>query len=136
MKESISNAFLINFAMIFIVVLAGLIATSISYSKAYKIINILEKNQNYNDITKEEIDNSLKEMGYRINNEVNQSCPSRDGASILNAYNSNYRYCIYYYQTTKGPYYGVMAYMYFDIPFISELATIPIYGETRLIYDL
>lgn len=142
MREAINNSFLTMFILVFIILMMLLVAGSLSYTKAFKvknrILNIIETRQTYNNSVAEEIDNALLEMGYRVNIRNSQNCPTRRGAlnngSALNAYGSNYRYCVYQYDSFKGPYFEVIAYMYFDIPIISSLLEIPVHGQTKVIY--
>lgn len=142
MKEAISNSFLTMFILIIISLLIALISASLSYTKAFKvknrILNIIETRQTWNVDVKEEVDEALLDMGYRINTAAKQNCPVRTGATnngqALNTYGSNYRYCVYRYETFKGPYFEVVAYMYFDIPIISSLLEIPVHGQTKIIY--
>lgn len=142
MKESINNSFLTTFVLVFITLMMLLVAGSLSYTKAFKvknrIISIIENKKYFGEEVAEEIDESLLDMGYRVNVGNNQSCPNRPGAlnngSALNTFASNFRYCIYQYDSFKGTYFEVVAYMYFDIPIISSLLEIPVHGQTKVFY--
>ena len=48
-----------------------------------------------------------------------------------------YNYCVYEYADNikKGRYYGVTVFINFDIPLVGNYINIPVYGETRIIYD-
>lgn len=136
MKESIGNAFILGLAITFITLLIMFFATSLSYTKAFKvknrIVSIVEKYGEYNNAAKEEIEANLSEIGYRVNR--GESCTARfPNATVLtNPANSNYRYCIQEYDAgEKGKYYGVTAYMYFEIPLIGKSLEFPVYGETK-----
>lgn len=140
MKEAIGNAFLFNIVIVFVVIFIAFLVGSLSYTKAFKvknrIVSIIEENETYNNSSvRDEIDGALGTIGYRVNKNGIQKCDVRNEKNAVNK-TSNYRYCIYEYQTSRGKYYGVVAYMYFDIPLISEVLEIPIYGETKIIYDL
>lgn len=135
MKESISNAFLVNLVIIFIIIFIFFFTGSLSYSKAFKvknrIIDIIEKYEGYNKKDVEaEIISTLGEMGYRISND--KSCPKRNGKDAINSISGSYHYCVYEYTASKGNYYGVTAYMYFDFPIIGQSVKFPVYGETRV----
>lgn len=149
MKEAISNSFLTTFILTIIIILILLVTGSLSYTKAFKvknrIVNIVENAQTWDSNTVEQVDAALREIGYRVNVNNKQNCPARKGAidnndavtdSAINSFGSNYRYCIYKYFTPKGYYYGVTAYMYFDIPLISSLLELPVSGETKIFYDV
>ena len=136
MKESIANAYILNLVITFIIIFIFFFAGSLTYSKAFKvknrIVDIIEKYEAYDSRAMAEIDSSLREMGYRVN-VSNQGCSQRNGKDALPMAFNSYRYCVYEYTTTKGKYYGVAAYMYFDLPIIGESLEFPVYGETKII---
>ena len=135
MKESIANAYILNLVIVFVVLLIFFFAGSLSYSKAFKvknrIVDVIEKYDGYSDDAKKEIEASLKEMGYRVNT-TNKGCDIRNGESSI-VQSNTYRYCVYQYSTSKGQYYGVAAYMYFDFPIIGQSVEFPVYGETKIL---
>ena len=136
MKESIANAYIVNIVIVFVVIFIFFFASSLTYSKAFKvknrIVDIIEKYEAYNQSAIDEISSSLAEMGYRVN-VSNKGCPQRNGKDSIAITNSGYRYCVYEYETTKGKYYGVSAYMYFDFPIIGEALEFPVHGETKIL---
>lgn len=143
MRESIGNTFVFNIVIIFVAIIIALLVGSLSYSKAFKvknrIVSVIEKHETYDSGARNEIETALASIGYRVNPGGTQNCPERGGATAINAINSNYRYCIYEYDTGtsgKGRYYGVITYMHFDIPIIGQFIEFPIYGETKIIYDI
>ena len=143
MREAIGNTFIFNTVIIFVAIIIALLVGSLSYSKAFKvknrIISIIEKHEVYDSGTRNEIEDALSSIGYRVNPNGTQNCPNRPGGTAINTTNSHYRYCVYQYDTGtsgKGRYYGVLAYMHFDIPIIGDYLEIPIYGETKIIYDI
>lgn len=147
MKEAIGNALIFGIVITFIGIFILLFATSSSYTKAFKVKNkIVEILEKYDDIlgvnvvdatglssaVEEEINSVLSESGYRISIHPN-TCPSRNGVDPINKkITSNYEYCIYQYSTVKGTYYGVTAYIYYQIPVIGTELRFPVYGETKI----
>jgi hypothetical protein len=142
MRESIGNAYILYIVAFFIAVIMLFFAASLNYTKAFKvknrIVNILEENQGYNDSTvRSEIEDALGTMHYM--NSSNPKCPTAsesgrfEGSELLTTTgNTNYLYCIYKYDMKeKGYYYGVMTYMYFQIPIINITLKFPVYGETK-----
>jgi len=136
MKAATGNAMLMNIMIIFIVAVMALLVTSISYTKAFRvknrIIDIIEyHNGDFSDgkIT-DDINKNLSDIGYRYNN--GRQCPNMDGAVGNTYHGSSYLYCIYSYNSNRGNYYKVIAYMYFDFPVIGNYINIPVYGETRV----
>lgn len=157
MKESIGNAFIFYIVIIFVFIFIALFVGSTSYTKAFKvknkIISIIEKyndnpeaisdNGNLNPEVKQEINDNLLGIGYRIKKAgeknscityFNRHYPNQTASNyiIANTGEGNYDYCVAKFSTTKGNYYAVIAYMYIDIPVIGSKISIPIYGETKV----
>ncbi len=140
MKESIANSYIFGLIILFVGIIMLLFVASFNYTKAFKvknkIVNIIEINGGYNNVNvKGEIDAALSSIGYRIDKRGN--CPT-DGrfshaTRVLTQQGTiNYRYCVYEFdQGEKGKYYGVVAYMYFEIPLTGRTLEFPVYGETK-----
>lgn len=141
MREAIANSYVFNIILIFVGIIIVILIGSLSYSKAFKVktkvINIIEKHQEYNDgVVRSEIDEFLKNTGYHVTSAVNSwTCPNVNGVKAINTI-KNYDYCIYRFNTVKGPYYRVTVFISFDIPIISSYLRIPMTGETRIFYEL
>lgn len=151
MKEAISNSVIFGIVITFIAIIIIILASSTAYSKAFKvrnrIIEMIENNEGYEDGTEslaefeEEINTELSEYGYRINTSVINDCPATKGQGTLVSLNSKYNYCVYKFDSGdasingKGVYYGVLTYMYFEIPLVENIK-IGVYGETKTLYDL
>ena len=153
MKESISTSYLFTAVIVIIGLCALIIIGGLNFSKAFKIknrmIEIIEKNDGYNDDAKDEIDTLLKESGYPVLRDTSFKCPrgrdenvaglnnAESGTSAVNSIDS-YQYCVYQYKTIRGYYYSVVAYMQIEIPLLSDFIrfNIPIYGDTKVFLDL
>lgn len=142
MKEALGISQLYTFVIVFVSIIMLLLIGSLSYSKAFKIktriLEIVETNKGFNNENKEkvedEIDSFLKSAGYPVNTRNNKSCPTVKGTGAINTIN-NFDYCIYSFETLRGPYYRVTVFISYDIPVISAFLRIPVSGETRIIYD-
>lgn len=135
MKESVSYTYLLNIIIIFILVAFMVIMATLSYTKAFrvnsKIVNAIETCEGHNSCSISEINRIVTNYGYQ--NRVN-SCPEKDGKTGT-AQNG---YCIYEFENDgDGQHYsyGVLTYMYIDIPVIGDLLRIPVYSKTDRIYD-
>lgn len=155
MKEAIGNAMLFNIIIVFVVILIAFFVGSLSYSKAFKvknkIVEEIEKEEEYNEAATLEIESWLgsggsngKGIGYRHNTGSlnNTGNCSSDKGTLVNK-SSNYQYCVYEINTCKtgregrcGKYYKVIAYMYFDVPIIGDLIKIPVSGETMIFTEI
>jgi hypothetical protein len=143
MREAIGNALLLNIIVTVLAVMMIFLVSSLSYTKAFKIKNnILNIIENYGYITIR-VDRMLEATGYRIIKGTNKTCevakPGLKHEILTTSRPGTYRYCVVRYEINrgdlKGHYYGVTAYMYFDLPLIGEMLEYPVYGETRVIYD-
>ncbi len=139
MRESVGNTYLLGFAVFVVTIVMLLFVASLNYTKAFKvknkIVNILETYGGYTTEARDEIEQSLSEIKYRIDNNPNCEAKGRFSESevVTQQGNTNYRYCIYKFNKDeeKGAYYGVVAYMYFEIPLIGKTLEFPVYGETK-----
>ena len=159
MKESISYAFLLNIVIIFIFTCAAIIMGVFSYYKAFKansiIAETIEKYEGYNCLSKEEIATKLGNIGY--NTPFKVSCNNRDGKCDdsgegykVISYNLDFNGNLVYDNepmnstyicdengcaTNKHYQYGIYTYMYFELPVISNLARIPVFSKTSIMYE-
>lgn len=142
MHGPLGHTFIYNLIIIFIVIVFGFLAGTMSYYKAFKVNNrivaSIEKFEGYNSESQKEISRSLGTLGYSIDK---LSCKETyKGMSLVgtSADSSNpYRYCIYIDKQNpkKGDYYtyGVLTYMNIDLPFVNRI-NIPIFTKTNRIY--
>lgn len=138
MKEAIGTSLVFNLMMIFVGVMIVILVSSIAYTKGFKIrnriIDRIEEHDGYASTeVKDTIANDLKAIGYKIVEKSN--CAVKDDATLLTSEFNDYNYCVYEYNTSRGNYYGVTVFISVDIPLIGDYINIPIYGETRIIYD-
>jgi hypothetical protein len=147
MREAVGHAYILGTVITFMAIFIIIFASSIGYTSAFKarnrIISIIERDAD--TMPKEkfdmkkvvpDIDKVLGEIGYQVTGNYGyQTCDNKHGGIAINE-RSNYRYCLYQHTTPKGIYYSVVAYMYFEFPIIGTNIEIPIYGETKLLYQL
>ncbi len=159
MKESIGNAFVMGLFVTFTFLTLLILTFAINYSRASKVKNRLvnyvqtyaENSLSnsassfdflYNDDFKRDVELVLSKVGYRRKTNLNyyeQNCHDYDntnGVITMDTTSTNFDYCIYAFPTSRGYFYRVVTYMYFDIPVIGTTLKFPISGETKTIYDL
>ena len=152
MRESIGGSWLLGFVVLFIVLFSAYLAYSINYTKAFKtknyIINTIEENEGfskYNGSTiSAETDDALKEcreteckVYYYLRN-AGTATTTIDSSKCEDAgdYNEG-GYCVRKINTTNGgAYYKVTTFINIEIPLIWKTFTIPIKGETKVIYNV
>lgn len=137
MRQALGNAFIMNIVIAIVIVIILMVISSLSYSKAFKvknmIISTIEENDGFNNKAESQIDANLAKMGYRINKNGIQNCPAENRCTPMNT-SASYRYCVYECKTSKGNYYRATSYMYFDIPIIGDKLEFPVHGETKTFY--
>lgn len=143
MRESIGQTFVYNMIIVFIVIVFGILAAAMSYYKAFKvnnrIISSIEKFEGYNELARDEIQNTLATIGYTV--DEGKSCPDRSGVSALSNGNMPYSICVYYYpnDTSKDEHdniyynYSVVSYIYVDIPILDNFR-LPVHTKAERIY--
>lgn len=141
MREALGNAFVMNIVITIVVILIGVVVSSLSYTKAYKVKNMIigtiEEHNGWTLEAQSEVDQNLASIGYRLNRNGVQTCTvdevTGDKAQVVS---SNYRVCVVPYQNAKGTYYRVTSYMYFDLPVIGDMFEFPVHGETKTFYNM
>jgi hypothetical protein len=138
MKEAIGSIPLYNIIIVFIVITFGFLAATLSYYKAFKvnskIATSIEKFEGYNKLAEEDISETLSGLGYTKDTSI--TCPSKSIGDVVTN-NTGYAICIYQPKTIKnGSYfnYGIVTFIYLDIPLIGKTLKIPVYSETERIY--
>lgn len=136
MKQAIGSVPLYNFIIVFIVVTFGFLSATLSYYKAFKlnskIAYALEKYEGYNSLSEKEIDNVLSTLGYRTGEA--KSCPTKS-ISKNPIKGKNYPICIYESKLEDGYFnYGIVTYIYIDIPVVGGTFKIPVYTESERIF--
>ncbi len=139
MNSPIGHTFIYNIIILFIVIVFAFLSGTLSYYKAFKvnnrIVHALEKYEGYNELAKGEIEISLGNLGYSLEN---ANCKARyKDMYLVDALGENYKYCIYIDEEKpkKGTYYtyGVLTYMNLDLPIISVI-DVPVFTKTNRIY--
>ena len=139
MKDAIGGTWLFQLAMVFIVLFAGYLALSVNYSKAFRVKNeiltIIEKNEGItsgSDGAQAQIITYLNSS----NHIVYGVCKESDG----NAYEAEGTKGLYCIKKTciedtnfKKAYYKVTVFFKFDLPFLGDLFTFKVQGETQSI---
>lgn len=145
MSGSVGHTFIYNLIIIFVVIIFGFLAGTMSYYKAFKInnriVSAIEKFEGYNSKepnmgSKQEIDRILSNFGYST--ETVYCRPKYKGMYLVQlSQNNGYKYCIYIDNETpkSGEYYkyGVLTYMNINLPFIKKL-NLPVFTKTNRIY--
>lgn len=135
MKQGIGLTYTLNFVIVFIVITFAFLFGIMSYYKAFKvnsrISNAIENHEGYNSLSKKEIDNVLNTLGYKKGAE---NCSKRDGKESIST--NDYAICIYEHELKDNGYfrYGIVTYIYLDIPIIGKTLKLPVYTETEKIY--
>ena len=128
MREGIGSISLYNIIIIFLVIMFEIYEGYNSESSSGRTGSA------------EKINEYLSSIGYRATSP--KLCPTRNGMESISkiSINEGYDFCLYRrVEETKnydGRYftYGVLTYMYFDLPIIGDAARFPVYAKTNSIF--
>jgi hypothetical protein len=157
MRESIGGTWIFSLVIIFIVLFTGYLAVSINYSRAFKvknsIIEIIEKNEGFNNNTENEIATYLNGSSYFVYGYCECDDDSKESCEIghdqLNTQSKKFRYCVrtISYGNNNGdnnndtistaiPYnrYFIRVFFRLDLPILGDILTFPVTGETKAVY--
>jgi len=151
MRDAFGGTFMLKLAIIFIVIYISFMAVTINYAKAFRvknqIINIVEQYQFAGSSDNEVIgiiDDYLREVPYNFSgsNSLENKCKEIAGPEKVNS--GDYTYtengaCIISNGTlgrygSSSRYYKVVTFINIDFSFFDIEMTIPISGETKVIY--
>lgn len=140
MRDSFGGAFMLNMALVFIVVYIAFLAVAINYAKAFRVknnvINILEQYQyagGPHEQAIREVEEYLPRASYNManNDKVEQHCDDQS-----NSFLTDHGVCIINESGRRSPmYFKVITYISIDFPFFNIHLTVPISGETKSIYS-
>lgn len=139
MRDAIGGVVNVAFIAVFLVIVSGYLAFSVSYNKAFKvknkIISVLEEYEYYNSVSKGFIDEYLKNIGYNADN-------PRVGTGEYDTCEKGY--CIKWVQDDNSStglprgHYRVMTAVYVDVPifnkFLPFMNFLQVSGDTKSIY--
>ena len=160
MKEAMGGIFSIQAIVIFLVLVCGLLAFSVSYTKAFKVKNdirrVIEEFEGLTESASVKIDKVADKYNYNvsdINTYVN-ICNSMEGYKAYRSTttnNKNVVFCVKCNQINvegtskgslkyKGAYYTIATFVTIDIPIINKMfpkaaSFLRVEGETSLIYS-
>lgn len=138
MRDSIGGVVSIMFIGVFLLIVSGYLALSVSYNKAFrvknKIIKILEQKEDFNEDAKKEIEEQMKAIGYNTNEELNLKCEGYD-------YQCQNGYCVAWVENEEDQlnsgYFRVTTSILINVPILSKISGINIFtvsGDTITLY--
>lgn len=142
MKDAVGGSLLLNIVVIFASIVILFFAGIMAYSKAYKIknriIEVVERYENYNTTVQSTLEEDLKKSGYIVakQDQVESKC----GEDNLNT--SEYLYCVYLKSCEEFDetgecigqrHYEIVTYIHFDFPVIGNMLTFEVKGETKML---
>ncbi len=139
MREAIGTETIFKAVIIFTLIFAAFLAVAITYNKAYRMKNqamyILEKYEGINDNSLRIINNYLKNNGYKTTG----NCESGEyGINNLdeNTYitangKDRFYYCLKPVNKDEKTYITIKVFFRFSLPFLDDLLTFKVTGETK-----
>ncbi len=149
MNDSVGSVALYNIVFIFLIITFAILAGTLSYSKAFRVgtrvITALETYDGYNDLSRQEIDRVMKGFGYKVADEtISRKCPTKEGVKAIQSESDlkrqTYFYCVYEFKdkpsdpNDRNYHWGVVTYIYIDIPLVGDLLELPLYATSDSFY--
>jgi len=142
MRDAVGGSLLLNIVVIFTSIVILFFAGIMAYSKAYKIknriIEVIEKNETYDDTVEPKLEEDLRKSGYIVATKTQVESKCEDG----NLNTSEYLYCVYEKSCDKTDedgncvgqrHYEVVTFIHFDFPVIGDMLTFKVKGETKML---
>lgn len=146
MREAFGGTFMLKLALVFIIIYISFMALALNYAKAFRVkngvINIIEQYQFAGDadnFTKGKIVEYLESAGYIFEDKdktLENYCNNSAGPSNNDYIFTERGACIIprIREGTIDSYYEVLTFIHIQLPFLGISMTIPIKGETKIIY--
>ena len=159
MRDAIGGVFVIEFIIVFLLIVNSYLAFSVNYTKAFRVKNrVISIIENYEGLTdgelgsKRAIEKMMIENHYSINSAYTDRCETLDGAkTYIKSPNNVGGFCFYITATSesgqglasetyKGTVYSVAVFVNIDLPVLNKLFpyfsnVFAIKGETKTIYS-
>lgn len=141
MKESIGSTASLNIIFAFLAIIFAFLAGTLSYYKAYKvnniIVNSIEKFEGLNDLSINEINIALSNLGYqRYKSDCDDNITYKEVLYNLDSKEDKVvdGICVYINEGDKQDQYLVVSYMTINLPIVSEFLKFPVRTATDTIY--
>lgn len=146
MRDAFGGAFMLKLALVFIIIYVSFMAIALNYAKAFRVkngvINIIEQYQfggDADEFTKGKIVEYLESAGYIFKDEnrtLENYCNNSAGPGTNDYIFTERGACIIprIREGTIDSYYEVLTFIHIQLPFLGISMTIPIKGETKIIY--
>ena len=135
MKDAVGGTWLFQIAIVFIILFAGYLALSVNYSKAFKVKNellsIIERNEGVTDNAQREILTYIRNNNHSVTGRCNDD---KDGTPYEKENNTKALYCVkgtcIENTNFKKAYYKITVFFKLDLPYLGDLFTFKVQGET------
>ena len=135
MREAVGGTWIMQIAIVFIILFAGYLAMSVNYSKAFKVknevVSIIVRNEGVTDEAHREIEE------YVTNNShyVYGACEAGHDGYPKDSTNGKYLYCVkptcIKNSNFEKAYYKVTVFFKLDLPYLGDIFTFRVQGETE-----
>ena len=141
MREAIGGTWLFVVVVVFVMFFTGYLCLAINYARAYnvknEVIDIIERNEGYNDEVEQEINDYLADVGYKTSGKCDSDYTG--GGTIYEG--NKYVYCYKSFETggegtdqAYGVYYKVQVFFKIEFPIFEDLFTFGIKGDSIQLY--
>ncbi len=142
MREAIGGTWLFNIVVLFVMLFTGYLCLAINYSRAYnvknEIVDIIERENGYNDKAVKDIASYLTEIGYRTTGKCEEDMIGNNSDKDFGVGEN-----IYCYKAIKvggeedyaeSVYYQVEVFFQIDLPIFRDWFTFSIKGDSNQLF--
>ena len=144
MRDAFGGAFMLKLALVFIIIYVSFMAIALNYAKAFRVkngvINIIEQynfSGNRDTDTINRINTYLEKSNYNYGKDALKNyCNNSAGPGTDDYIFTERGACIIprTREDTTDRYYEILTFIHIQLPFLGINFTVPIKGETKIIY--
>ena len=145
MKESIGTSYLFQIVVVFVLLFTGYLCLSINYARSYavknNIVNNIQREKGFNDITRNKIAKYLKDVGFKSTGKCPDGYNAYTSDGTLQGDGKTGIYCVKKVTTPEHgdvpelSYYRVVVFYKLDLPIFGSVFRFKNLGDTYSMGD-
>ena len=143
MKESIGTSYLFQIVIVFVLLFTGYLCLSINYSRSYSvknnIVNNIQREKGFNEVTRNKIAAYLQKVGFKSTGKCPDGYDAYSADGVLQGNGGKGVYCVSSVVVPGNPdipqttYFRVAVFYKLDLPIFGSVFSFKNYGDTYMI---
>ena len=141
MKESIGTSYLFQIVVVFVLLFTGYLCLSINYARSYavknNIVNSIQREKDFNDVSRNKIAKYLADVGFKSTGKCPDGYEAFDSSGNTQGDGKTGVYCVQkvIFQDARDDlkekdYYRVVVFYKLDLPIFGSVFSFKNYGDT------